>query len=189
MNVLVRGVVTNAEQNSVWAGVGIGALWTVLGLAVLLLGVVTALVTVMRTKHPRGLAVVRTFNRRFNNPRMLRAAGLPGSRLAVLRHVGRRSGTPYATPIGVFPMGDDFLAVLSYGSDTDWLRNVRAAGSAELVSDGQTYQVSAARIIGRAEALPHVPDAQLPFVRLFGVTDFLVLQRAHVTSGNDQPRG
>jgi deazaflavin-dependent oxidoreductase (nitroreductase family) len=159
-------------------GIGIGALWVVGGLAVLALGTFLALVTAMRTKRPWALALVRRFNRRFNNPRMLRLAGQPGSKLAVIRHVGRRSGTPYATPIGVFPMGDDFLAILSYGSDTDWLRNIRAAGSAELVSDGQTYQVTAAQIIGRAEALPYTPAGQRPFVRLFGVTEFLVLAGA-----------
>lgn len=181
MAVFVRGAA---------AGGGRGGMWTwplraVLGLVALAAGVLLTLVVVMRTKNPRALAVVRQFNRRFNNPRMLRAAGRSGSRLAVIRHVGRRSGTPYSTPIGVFPQGDDgFLAVLSYGSGTDWLRNVRAAGSAELVSDGQTYRVTAERVIGRAEALPHVPREQVPFVHLFGVTDFLVLRRAHATPGD-----
>jgi deazaflavin-dependent oxidoreductase (nitroreductase family) len=160
------------------AGTGAWALRALLGLAGLGAGVLLTLVVVMRTKHPRALAVVRQFNRRFNNPRMLRAAGRAGSRLAVIRHVGRRSGTAYSTPIGVFPTDDDgFLAVLSYGPDTDWLRNVRAAGSAELVANGQTYRVTAERVVGRAEALPDVPREQVPFVHLFGVTDFLVLRR------------
>ena len=157
-------------------------IWGAIALLVLVLGLFLTLVTVMRTKHPRALAVVRQFNRRFNNPRMLRHAGEAGSRLAVVRHVGRRSGTPYATPIGVLPMGEDFLAIMSYGTDTDWLRNVRAAGSAELVSDGRTYQVAAGQIVGRDEALPYVPEGQLPFVRLFGVNDFLVLRRAAIAS-------
>jgi deazaflavin-dependent oxidoreductase (nitroreductase family) len=173
---LVQGAA--ASRNGAWGGVGIAVLWTVAGLVVLAVAVLVTLVLVMRTKDPRALAVVRGFNRRFNNPRMLRTAGGPGSPLAVIRHVGRRSGTAYATPIGVFPMEDDFLAVLSYGSDTDWLRNIRAAGVAELAVEGQTYRVTAPQIIGRAEALPYVPAGQLPFVRLFGVTDFLVLRRA-----------
>jgi deazaflavin-dependent oxidoreductase (nitroreductase family) len=156
-------------------------IWVAVGPLVLVLALFLTLVTVMRTKNPRALAVVRGFNRRYNNPRMLRHAGEAGSSLAVVRHVGRRSGTPYATPIGVLPMGDDFLAIMSYGTDTDWLRNIRAAGTAELLSDGRTYQVAAGQIVGRAEALPYVPAAQLPFVRLFGVDDFLVLRRAEVT--------
>jgi deazaflavin-dependent oxidoreductase (nitroreductase family) len=181
-----------AASGDVTSGGGAGAwvwiLWAAAGLVALLLCVFLALVVTMRTKRPRALAVVRQFNRRFNNPRMLRLAGAAGSRLAVVRHVGRRSGRPFATPIGVLPMGDDFLAILSYGSDTDWMRNIRAAGSAELVSDGQKYQVSAGQVIGRADALPYVPKEQLPFVRLFGVNDFLVLQRVPVTSGDDRSR-
>jgi deazaflavin-dependent oxidoreductase (nitroreductase family) len=160
-------------------------IWVAVGLLVLVLVLFLTLVTVMRTKNPRALALVRGFNRRYNNPRMLRHAGEAGSKLAVVRHVGRRSGKPYATPIGVLPMGDDFLAIMSYGTDTDWLRNIRAAGNAELVSDGRTYQVTAGQIVGRAEALPYVPQGQLPFVRLFGVNDFLVLRRALVTSDED----
>jgi deazaflavin-dependent oxidoreductase (nitroreductase family) len=170
-----------ASGSGAWSNVGAGVLWVVAGLVVLALVLLATLVLVMRTKDPRALAVVRRFNQRFNNPRMLRTAGRPGSALTVIRHVGRRSGTSYETPIGVFPMEDDFLAILSYGSDTDWLRNARAAGSAELALDGQTYRVTAAEIIGRAEALPYVPSGQLPFVRLFGVTEFLVLRRAAVT--------
>lgn len=158
----------------VWATV----LWVAAGLVALVVIIFVTLVVVMRTKRPGALAVVRGFNRRFNNPRMLRLAGRPGSSLAVVRHVGRRSGRPYATPIGVLPMGDDFLAVLSYGADTDWLRNMRAAGVAELGLDGQTHRVAPGQVVGRAEALPYLPQGQLPFVRLFGVTDFLVLRRS-----------
>lgn len=167
-----------ASGNAVWGGVGIAVLWAVAGLVVLAVAVLVTLVLVMRAKDPRALAVVRGFNRRFNNPRMLRTAGRPGSPLAVVRHVGRRSGTAYATPIGVFPMEGDFLAVLSYGPDTDWLRNIRAADVADLELDGKTYRVAAPQVVGRAEALPYVPAGQLPFVRLFGVNDFLVLRRA-----------
>lgn len=176
MNELVQGAA--ASGNGAWGSVGIAVLWAVAALVVLAVALIVSLVLVMRTKDPRALAVVRRFNQRFNNPRMLRTAGRPGSPLAVVRHVGRRSGTAYATPIGVFPMEDDFLAVLSYGSGTDWLRNIRAAGVADLEVDGQTHRVTAPQIVGRAEALPYVPAGQLPFVRLFGVTDFLVLRRA-----------
>lgn len=157
-------------------------LWTVVGLVVLVLGVSLALVLTMRTKQPRVLAVVRGFNRRFNNPRMLRHAGQPGAELSVLRHVGRSSGKPYETPIGVYPLEEGYLVNLSYGQETDWLRNLRAAGTAELVVDGQAHQVSAARVVGWAEAAPHLFPGHTFFVRILGVTEFLVLQRVPVTS-------
>lgn len=164
---------------AIWTGVAVGLL-------VVLLGLVVVLVTAMRTKNPRVLGVVRRFNRRYNNPRMLRVAGRAGSQLDAIRHVGRSSGRSYTTPIGALAMGDDFLALMSYGTDTDWLRNVRAAGSAELLKDGRTYRVTPGPVVGQAEAMPYVPKGQVPFVRLFGITQFLVLHPA--PSASDEAR-
>ncbi|GAA2217104.1 hypothetical protein GCM10010413_00100 [Promicromonospora sukumoe] len=152
-------------------------LWVVGALLVLGLAAFVALVLVMRTKNRRGLAVVRRFNRRVTNRRTLRDAGKAGSSNDLIRHVGRRSGARYATPIGVYPMDDDFLVYLPYGAGVDWLRNVRAAGSAELLVDGQTYVVTP-EIVEPAEALPYLSAADRRVARLFKVTDFLALRRA-----------
>ncbi|WP_369370850.1 nitroreductase family deazaflavin-dependent oxidoreductase [Promicromonospora sp. Populi] len=157
-------------------------LWVVVGLVVLGLGLFLALVLVMRTKNPRGLAVIRRFNRRFTNRGTMRDAGEPGSSSAVIRHVGRTSGKSYATPIGVYPMDDNFLVYLPYGRDVDWLRNIRAAGSAELKVDGRTYLVTP-ELVGQAEALPYLSAADRRVVRMFRVADFLVLQPAPVVAG------
>ena len=156
-------------------------LWVVVALLVVVIGGLLALVVTMRTKNKRGLTVIRRFSRRFGHPVALRDAGEAGSSTAAIRHVGRRSGKPYATPIGVYPMDDDFLVFLPYGSDVDWLRNVRAAGSAELRVDGRTHLVTP-RVVGRAEALPHLSAKDRRVVRLFGVEDFLVLQHAPVVA-------
>lgn len=157
-------------------------LWVVAALLVLGLAWFAALVLVMRTKNRRGLAVVRRFNRRFTNRAALRDAGEPGASAALVRHVGRRSGASYATPIGVYPMDGDFLVYLPYGKAVDWLRNVRAAGAAELRVDGQTYAVNP-EIVEPAVALPHLSAADRRVARLFGVTDFLALRRVPVGSG------
>lgn len=160
-------------------------LWVVVGLLVVALGGFLALVLVMRTKNRRGLLLVRRWGKRFGRPVELRTAGEPGASAAVIRHVGRRSGASYATPIGVYPMDDDFLVYLPYGPDVDWLRNIRAAGSAELRVEGRTHLV-APQIIEPSEALPHVSARDRGVARLFGVTDFLVLRRAPVaSSGTD----
>lgn len=156
-------------------------LWVVAGLLALGLVWFVALVVTMRTKNQRGLAIIRRFNRVTNRAAM-RDAGESGSSTAVIRHVGRRSGTPYATPVGVYPKGDDFLVYLPYGPGVDWLRNVRAAGSAELRVDGRTHRV-APQIVGPDEALPDLSARDRLVARLFGVTDFLVLERAPVVSG------
>ena len=72
------------------------------------------------------------------NPRQLRRAGRPGAYASIIRHLGRRTGRPYETPVGVVADGDGFLIVLPYGRGTQWLRNVLAAGEATLVTEGRT---------------------------------------------------
>ena len=54
------------------------------------------------------------------------AARLPW--FGVLVHVGRRSGRTYRTPINAFRTRGGYVFALTYGADTDWLRNVRARG-------------------------------------------------------------
>src|SRR5262247_2222753 len=62
------------------------------------------------------------------NPLVIRTlAGRVGP-YAVVRHVGRRSGRAYATPAWAASRGDDVLIALILGTETDWCRNVRAAG-------------------------------------------------------------
>lgn len=154
-------------------------LWVAVGLVVLGLGLALTVVVTMRTKNPRGLGVIRRFHRRYTNRSMLRDAGEPGAYAALIRHVGRRSGKPYATPIGVFPKDDGFLVLLPYGADADWLRNIRAAGSAELRADGRTHLVTP-QVVGLAEALPYLSAGNRRIVRLLGLVDFLVLRPAPV---------
>ena len=45
-----------------------------------------------------------------------------------MRHVGRKSGKQYETPIIVQPTAGGFVIELTYGPGVDWYRNVRAAG-------------------------------------------------------------
>lgn len=160
-------------------------LWAVIGLLVLGLGLALAMVVTMRTKNPRGLGMIRRFHRRYTNRRMLRDAGEPGAYAALIRHVGRRSGKPYTTPIGAFPKGEGFLVLLPYGVDADWLRNVRAAGSAELRAEGRAHRVTP-HLVGRAEALPFLSAGHRAVVRLLGLVDFLVLRPAGALPADDR---
>ena len=57
---------------------------------------------------------------------MLRLAGwAPG--FAIVRHVGRKSGREYRTPVNLFRHDGDYLIALTYG-EGEWVRNVLAAG-------------------------------------------------------------
>lgn len=147
-------------------------------LVALMAGAVLALVVVLRTGWAPGVRFVRRFNRRFTNPRVLRTAGQPGES-ALIRHRGRSSGREYATPIDVEPVAGGFLVTLPYGPGADWVRNVLAAGGAELAVDGGTHPVSGPRLLRFAEAGPQLSAGERRLARIFAVDDFLLLHVAH----------
>lgn len=55
---------------------------------------------------------------------------VPG--FAIISHRGRKSGEIHRTPMNGFRDGDDYLFALTYGSDVQWVKNVIAAGEADL---------------------------------------------------------
>ena len=86
---------------------------------------------------PRGIA---RFNRRFTNRLTLKVAGyLPG--FAIVSHVGRKSGRPYRTPVNAFRTDDGYIIALTYGAESDWVKNVLAAGSCELQTRGRRVRL------------------------------------------------
>lgn len=70
---------------------------------------------------------LRAFAIRYINPLSRRIAGwMPG--FALITYTGRRSGRTYHTPINVFRRGDQYIFALTYGSESQWVKNVVAAG-------------------------------------------------------------
>ena len=147
----------------------------VVGIAVVLLSV---LVAGMRWKLPPVIDAVRRMNRSLTNPRVMRTAGSAGTQTSVIRHTGRTSGRTYETPVDVITTADGFLIALPYGTRADWVRNVVAAGSATIVSQGETYAVDGPIIATTAEVAGQLPARTLRTLSLFGVTECLHLQRS-----------
>lgn len=99
---------------------------------------------------------VARFQRRFVHPFVRRAAGVvPG--YGMLVHTGRKSGRTFRTPLNVFTVPGGFAIVLAYGHDVDWLRNLRAAGTAEMIKGRKRYAVSNARIVPAAQVRDELP--------------------------------
>src|ERR1700726_1973911 len=73
------------------------------------------------------------------------AARLPG--FGILTHVGRKSGRVYRTPVNVFRAPEGFLIALTYGRESEWVKNVLAAGGCQLETGGVQYQLSAPTIL------------------------------------------
>ncbi|MEE2032470.1 nitroreductase family deazaflavin-dependent oxidoreductase [Rhodococcus chondri] len=95
---------------------------------------------------------------------------LPGT--AVVEHHGRRSGRRYRTPVLVFRNGDRYRIALTYGTDTDWVRNVRAAGGATLLTRGRRIPVLAPRI-GHDPTAGWAPPPVRAMLRAVGAPDYL----------------
>jgi deazaflavin-dependent oxidoreductase (nitroreductase family) len=118
---------------------------------------------------------VARFNRRFTN-RLTRpfARWLPG--FGVVTHAGRRSQRRYSTPVNVFSGTDGYVIALTYGTQSDWVKNVLAAGGCELISRGRRSKLTAPEIC-HDEQQRLVPRFVRVPLRLLRVTDFMHLSR------------
>jgi deazaflavin-dependent oxidoreductase (nitroreductase family) len=126
----------------------VGSLLTLAGVLILVCGALGAtFVLGMRAKSPLVVGVVVGASKRWLNPQQLRTAGTPGAYAGVIHHRGRRSGSAYATPVGVVEADGAFLIALPYGTRTQWSRNVLAAGSAELTVEGRTWAVDQPELV------------------------------------------
>ncbi len=120
-------------------------------------------------------AAVARFNRVVTN-RVTRpfAGRLPG--FAVVHHRGRTSGRAYTTPVNIFRSGDGFVAALTYGPDSDWVKNVLAAGRCDLEVGGTLVPVGKPELV-HDPARASVPNGVRQILGLINVTDFLRLTR------------
>ena len=73
------------------------------------------------------------------------AARLPG--FSILTHVGRKSGRVYRTPVNVFRTPEGFLIALTYGRESEWVKNVMAPGGCQLETRGVLHQLSQPTIV------------------------------------------
>lgn len=117
------------------------------------------------------------FNRRFVNPVVEPLAGyLP--LWSAVDHVGRRTGKQYRTPVTAFATSDGVAVLLPYGADTDWVRNLQAAGSGKVVVDGRSLLVENPRVVPVAEALDTMRDPWRRLLRVLPVQSALLLTRS-----------
>jgi deazaflavin-dependent oxidoreductase (nitroreductase family) len=119
---------------------------------------------------------IARFNKRFTN----RLTGplapyVPG--LGVVIHSGRRSGRRYETPVNVFSWDDGFVFALTYGRESQWVKNVLAAGGCELMTRGRRYRLEHPEVFRDERRRAALPIAR-PILGLVGANDFMRLRRA-----------
>jgi deazaflavin-dependent oxidoreductase (nitroreductase family) len=117
------------------------------------------------------------FNRYFTNPIQRMWAGfVPG--MGIIEHVGRKSGTPYRTPVNVFPTGDGLAILLTYGPNRDWAKNLAAANGGNVKRYGKIESYTNPRIVTKAEARPSVKGLWRPLFSVLPFESALLLTRA-----------
>ncbi len=119
---------------------------------------------------------VARFNRAVTNRVSIHVAGvLPG--MGIVVHVGRRTRNVYRTPVNVFRTKDGFRIALTYGRDSEWVRNALAHGAVRLVTRRRVYELTDPEVV-TDEHRQHVPLPLRAVLRLLRVSDFLDLRRA-----------
>jgi deazaflavin-dependent oxidoreductase (nitroreductase family) len=112
------------------------------------------------TRVPRWVPV---FNRLV---RPLLARGVPMGPNALVTIRGRRTGLPRTTPITIMEASGRRWLVAPFG-EVDWVRNLRAAGSATLIVRGRPEHVSASELT-REAAGGFFRDVHSPLARRNG---------------------
>ena len=113
------------------------------------------------------------------NPLMVRLAGRRFFPMAQIHHVGRRSGKAYVTPTSAHIRGDVLLIGLTFGNQSDWSRNVRAAGGCTVRLGGHAYHATRPELVTWADDRALIASASNPVLRagfrLLGIRQFMRL--------------
>ena len=137
---------------------------TILVLAIPLSGML------MMRYRKRSLAKI---NLAFTNRITSRFAGrLP--LFGIITHVGRKSGRVYRTPVNVFPNEQGFAIALTYGQQSEWVRNVLAAGGCQLQTRSRQYQLTAPRVVHDASRSQFPLPARV-ILGIVGANDYVQL--------------
>ena len=122
----------------------------------------------MRFLRPFATQVLNPFTRLFVHR-------LPG--FAIISHRGRVSGKLHRTPMNVFRDGEGYVFALTYGSDVHWVKNVLAAGEAELLVGDTTIHLTQPELF--VDPTQHLmPVVVRVFLRFQRVTEFLRMRPA-----------
>jgi deazaflavin-dependent oxidoreductase (nitroreductase family) len=117
---------------------------------------------------------LRHVNRVFTNP-VLGAIAWLVPPLAVVHHVGRRSGRAYRSPVVAMGDASGYVIPMTYGRDVDWARNLLAAGGGELERMGRRVRLRNPRIVGFSEAEERLPAPVRPLFRMANLPGYVLI--------------
>ena len=143
----------------------------------------TLMMWAFRTRDPRAFTLLTSYHKHVTNPVMVRFVSGRSAHAALLRHVGRRSGTDYVTPVTAHRSEDTIIVPLPYGTEVDWLRNLRAAGEGVVKLEGRSFTVDEPEVVPVDRVMPLLP----PFVvRIIKWHDTEYALRLHVAGPSER---
>ncbi|HLI09674.1 MAG TPA: hypothetical protein VKV40_24140 [Ktedonobacteraceae bacterium] len=145
-----------------------------------LLGMISAawLLRLLWVQYGQQSRAIRLFSRSVLNPLTLTFAGRAGMPYAILSHVGRHSGKSYATPLLMQPVAQGWIVPLTYGTVTDWYRNIERVGQCRIQWQGKSFLAGRPERVDATRALPLFPLALRLALRIAGIRQFVRLARA-----------
>ena len=120
---------------------------------------------------PRWLA---RLNRRATN-HVMEPLALRMPMFGVVIHQGRTSRRAYRTPVNVFQRPEHVVFALTYGRDSEWVKNVLAAGHCELEMHGRSWRLTGPRLYHDPQRRT-VPKWVGLLLGLLKVNDFLEMR-------------
>lgn len=96
---------------------------------------------------------------------------------AIVHYRGRRTGRELSTPVQVRATAGEFVIALPWGSKTQWVRNVEAAGGCTVSWRGTDHLVDSPRVLRLDEATAF-RGWERAALRVVRIDEFLSLRRA-----------
>lgn len=112
-------------------------------------------------------------NKRVFNKREIKRGKRP-----VLTHVGRSSGATYHTPLDAHPVDNGYIFIVMYGSESDWVQNILAAGTASLAIGDEKFELVSPKIVSKDAAWQLLESTTKAPPGFLKVTEYLQMDLA-----------
>ena len=100
----------------------------------------------------------------------------------VVHYRGRKTGRELSTPVQIRATDDAFVIALPWGSDTQWVKNVCAAGAATVTWGGSDHAVDSPEVLTLDQATAF-SNWQRGILGVLRIREFLRLRRVATSKG------